>query len=106
MGLLYIYVNDLDNPVITTPLNLGSTLHLNRGSAYVGFTAGTGDTHWQTHDIINWNFTSLTRDIPYTSPFIVNGQGAYDCVNLESCVHYPDLQHYMRQNNVPITNNP
>ena len=62
IGLLYIYLDDLDSPVITTPLNLGSTLQLDRGRAYVGFTAGTGDTHWQTHDILDWSFISLTHD--------------------------------------------
>ena len=48
-GLLYIYVDDMYSPVITTPLNLDSTLHLDNGRMYVGLTAATGDSHFQVY---------------------------------------------------------
>ena len=41
-GLLYIYVDDLQSPVITIPMNLDSTLKLDSGRMYVGLTAATG----------------------------------------------------------------
>ena len=32
--------------VITTPINLGYTLQLDDGRAYVGITAATGNQYW------------------------------------------------------------
>lgn len=99
-GLLYVYIDDLYSPVITTPLNLGATLNLDDGRAYVGLTAATGDNHWQAHDILSWTWDSLYEDQDYTPPLVVNGQGAYQCVNATECVHPVDYEHYMRKNNV------
>eukprot|EP01033_Poteriospumella_lacustris_P010559 gene10559-7511_t len=65
-GLLYVYIDDLYSPVITTPLNLGATLSLDDGRAYVGFTAATGNNHWQAHDVLSWTWDSLFEDIAYT----------------------------------------
>ena len=49
-GLLYIYIDDMYSPVITTPLNLKKTLNLDDDRAIVGLTASTGDNTWQgTH---------------------------------------------------------
>ena len=45
IGLMYVYLDNLDSPIITTPINLDKTLKLDRGRAYVGFTASTGTTH-------------------------------------------------------------
>eukprot|EP01033_Poteriospumella_lacustris_P010558 gene10558-7510_t len=66
-GLLYVYIDDLYSPVITTPLNLGATLSLDDGRAYVGFTAATGNNHWQAHDVLSWTWDSLFEDIAYTN---------------------------------------
>lgn len=99
-GLAYIYLDDMFSPVITTPLNLGKTLNLDNGRAWVGLTAATGDAHWQAHDILQWQFRSLFVDEAYTPPLVVNGAGAYECANLTHCVHSPDYDHYMRTNNV------
>eukprot|EP00595_Chromulina_sp_UTEXLB2642_P001487 CAMPEP_0196765116 /NCGR_PEP_ID=MMETSP1095-20130614/7622_1 /TAXON_ID=96789 ORGANISM="Chromulina nebulosa, Strain UTEXLB2642" /NCGR_SAMPLE_ID=MMETSP1095 /ASSEMBLY_ACC=CAM_ASM_000446 /LENGTH=703 /DNA_ID=CAMNT_0042122545 /DNA_START=1153 /DNA_END=3264 /DNA_ORIENTATION=+ len=98
-GLLYVYIDDLYSPVITTPLNLDATLILDNGRSYVGLTAATGDNHWQAHDIISWEFNSLYRDIPYTPPTKVNGIGDYRCVIESACVHRVDYDHYMRTDN-------
>ncbi len=88
------------SPVITTPINLAATLNLDDGRAYIGLTAATGDNYWQAHDILSWTFTSLFVDEPYDAPLIINGQGAYTCVNTTVCVHPVDYDHYMRKNNI------
>ena len=98
--MLYVYIDDLYTPVITTPLNLDKTINLDDGRAYVGLTAATGDSHWQSHDIRNWQFKSLFIDQAYTPPLIVNGVGDRQCRNLTECVNFPDYDHYMRTNNV------
>lgn len=61
-GVLSVYMDDLFTPILATPLNLGTTLALDHGRAYVGFTAGTGSRHWQTHDLLSWRWTSLFLD--------------------------------------------
>lgn len=99
-GLMYIYLDDMYSPVITTPINLGATLNLDNGRAWLGLTAATGDSHWQAHDIHSWQFRSLYIDENYTPPMIVDGVGAHDCVNETLCVHRVDYDHYMRKNNV------
>jgi len=57
-----VYLDDLYSPVITTPLNLEATLNLDNGRMYVGLTAATGDSHFQTHEILSWQFRSLYAD--------------------------------------------
>jgi hypothetical protein len=47
VGTLSVFVDDLFKPVLITPLNLDATLQLNRGRAWVGFTAATGDATYQ-----------------------------------------------------------
>jgi hypothetical protein len=88
------------SPVITTPLNLESTLNLDNGRMYVGLTAATGDSNYQVHEILGWQFRSLYIDKIYYPPLIVNGEGAHECVNETECVHKPDYVHYMRMNNL------
>ena len=90
MGTLSVYVDDLLTPVIVTPLNLAATLKLDNGRAWIGFTAATGDSTWQVHDILSWNFLSSRLDPQYVPPVVVNGHGAHECSkvnNGESCVH-------------------
>ena len=62
MGLLYVYLDDLEHPVLPPPMSLADTLRLGDGRAYVRFTAGTGEDAWQTHDLLDWTFTSLYAD--------------------------------------------
>lgn len=99
-GLLTIYMDDMYSPILTTPLNLDKTLILDDGRAYIGLTAATGDKNWQNHDILGWQFSSLYIDDNYVAPTIVNGEGAYSCVNETVCVHQVDYDHYHRKNNV------
>jgi hypothetical protein len=68
-GQLTIYLDDMVNPVLTTPYDFtnGGTylnsatpapgLSLPNGDAYVGFTAATGGLS-QSHEILNWTWTS------------------------------------------------
>jgi len=91
------------SPTITTPINLDYTLKLDNGRAYIGLTAATGESMWQAHDILSWQFSSLYIDENYTPPTIVNGEGAHACVNDTVCVHIPEYQHFTRKNNVDNT---
>ena len=91
-----MYIDDLFSPVIITPLNLAATLRLDNGRAYVGFTAATGDMHWQAQDLLDWEWTSLFLNTEYTAPIIVNGEGAHECVDIDACVHPVDYDHYLR----------
>lgn len=99
-GLLYVYLDDMYSPIITTPLNLEKTLQLDEGRMYVGITAATGNAHWQVHDLLGFQFSSLYIDQKYTPPQVVNGEGAKDCSNYTVCTNFPDFDHYMRTNNI------
>ena len=59
LGLLHIYCQNMDDAVLIVPLHLERTLKLNRGRAWVGFTASTGEETFQVHDVLNFTFSSL-----------------------------------------------
>lgn len=99
LGLLYVYLDDMFSPIITIPINLGATIKLDNGRAIVGITAATGNEYWQAHDVLSWKFTSLFVDEEYSPPVTVNGQGAYECINPDECVHSVDYDHFTRQYN-------
>lgn len=63
VGLLAVYVDDLESPALAVPLRIERTLELFHGRAWVGFTAATGATAWQTHDILDWQFASSRTDV-------------------------------------------
>jgi hypothetical protein len=54
-GTLRIFLDDLTKPVLTVPVDLGTTLSLDNGQAWVGFTAATGKRS-QTHDIRSFSY--------------------------------------------------
>ena len=56
-GSLQVFIDDLDNPLMTVYVNLAEVMNLDNGRAWVGFTAATGDS-WQNHDLISWVFDS------------------------------------------------
>ena len=58
-GLLTVYLDDMYSAIITTPINLASTLQLDDGRSYVGVTAATGDEYWQAHDILRYGMMLL-----------------------------------------------
>ncbi len=54
---LSIFLDDMSEPMLTVPVNLGQTLSLDGGEAWVGFTAATGGA-CADHDIKSWRFWS------------------------------------------------
>jgi len=55
LGTLRVFVDHLDEPALTVPLNLGAILDLDAGRAWVGFTSSTGAAY-QNHDVLSWRF--------------------------------------------------
>ena len=79
VGTISVFVDDLLDPLFIAPINLGTTLDLENGRAWVGFTAATGDSFWQTHDILSWQFRGTRQTLPYHPPTVVNGDGPHAC---------------------------
>ncbi len=65
-GTLAVYLDDLESPALTTSVDLASLLDLDDGSAWVGFTAGTG-FEFQNHDILSWDYQTLADPAFQTS---------------------------------------
>jgi hypothetical protein len=70
IGVLAVYVDDLNSPALAVPLRIEHSIELFHGRAWVGFTAATGAVAWQTHDILDWTFDSLRLDV-HSIPAIV-----------------------------------
>lgn len=66
VGMLSVYMDDMDSPALTVPLRLEDTIELEQGRAWVGFTAATGENAWQTQDIYSWSFHSLRQQVVRT----------------------------------------
>ncbi|WP_199248851.1 SBBP repeat-containing protein [[Phormidium] sp. ETS-05] len=64
-GTMQIFMDDLSTPVLTVPVDLGNTLNLDNGKAWVGFTAAASAA-WENHDILNWTFSN--PPIPQNNP--------------------------------------
>lgn len=63
MGVLKIFFNNETRPSLSVPLNLDQTIVTDNGRSYVGFTAATGESVWQTHDLVSWYWTQSREDI-------------------------------------------
>ena len=89
VGTMSVYLNDMHTPLFILPIRLDTLLRLDSGRAWVGFTAATGDSRWQTQDILSWSFASARKDPPFTPPQIVDGTEAHRCVadSPNECVH-------------------
>jgi lectin family protein/CHRD domain-containing protein len=61
-GTLTIFLDDMTKPILTVPVDLATTLKLDNGTAWVGFTAATGN-RFQAHDILSFSFGG-TVDAP------------------------------------------
>ena len=61
-GTLTIFLDDLPKPVLTVPVDLGTTLSLDNGQAWIGFTAATGGRS-QAHDILSFSLVG-TEEAP------------------------------------------
>jgi hypothetical protein len=88
MGTMSLYYDNMEVPVLTIPLNLGATMDLDYGRAWLGFTASTGDNMYQVHDVLDWSFNSLRQDVIKLDPDVVNGVGAHSCNDPMECVHH------------------
>ncbi|KAF1333679.1 Lectin domain-containing protein, partial [Globisporangium splendens] len=66
IGVLSVFVDNMETAILSVPLRIDDTIELEHGRAWVGFTTATGETAWQTQDILSWNFESLRRDIVFT----------------------------------------
>ncbi|KAE9335289.1 hypothetical protein PR003_g13089 [Phytophthora rubi] len=71
IGLLAIYLDDMNSPALTVPLRIENTLELFHGRAWVGFTGATGANAWQTLDMLSWDFHSLRHNIVSTPQLMV-----------------------------------
>jgi Legume lectin domain len=56
-GNLQVFLDDLENPLMTVYVNLARVMDLDNGRAWVGFTAASG-ADWQNHDLVSWTFGS------------------------------------------------
>ncbi len=54
-GLLRIYLDRCNPPILEVAVDLEKRLLLDNGRAWVGFTSSTGSA-WEQHDILLWNF--------------------------------------------------
>jgi uncharacterized repeat protein (TIGR01451 family) len=52
-GTMKIFMDS--SPALTVSVDLSTTLNLDSGTAWVGFTSATGD-QYENHDILNWAF--------------------------------------------------
>jgi hypothetical protein len=57
-GTLQVFLDDLEHPRLSVPLNLATAMSLDEGRAWVGFTSSTG-ADCQNHDLLGWSFASL-----------------------------------------------
>jgi Bacterial lectin len=70
-GTLQVFMDNLNSPILTIPnLNLSSLLSLDNGSAWLGFTGGTGAT-MENHDIYNWQMGPTGVVVTPQGPFPV-----------------------------------
>lgn len=70
-GTLWVFVDDLTNPALTVSgLDLSRLLSLDNGSAWVGFTSGTGSA-FEAHDILSWQFGQTSLPASPGAPFPV-----------------------------------
>lgn len=53
-GMLRVMVDD-STPALQVAVDIGATLNLGDGTAWVGFTAGTGGAT-QSHEVLSWSF--------------------------------------------------
>ncbi len=54
-GTMKIYLNDFINPVLVISIDVSTTLNLDNGKSWVGFTAASG-ADYENHYILNWTF--------------------------------------------------
>jgi hypothetical protein len=83
-GTLTIFLDDLTSPVLIVRVDLGTTLSLDNGQAWVGFTAATGGRS-QAHDILSFSFVGTEEAQPGVDIDIIPGSdpNTWPCQNTE-----------------------
>ena len=61
-GNLKVFLDDLENPRLTVPVDLAETVALDNGRAWVGFIAATG-ADFYNQDVVSWSFNSSNDTI-------------------------------------------
>ena len=64
-GSLKVFIDGAASPVLDAPVNLGTLLALDRGHAWLGFTAATG-AGFRTHDILSWSLNLAANPVTAT----------------------------------------
>ena len=64
-GSLQVFIDGAASPVLNAPLNLSTLLALDRGQAWLGFTAATG-AGYRTHDILSWSLDLAAHPVTVT----------------------------------------
>lgn len=54
-GVLTVFLDDLANPILESPVRLESFLSFYDNNAWIGFTSATG-SGFENHDILKWSF--------------------------------------------------
>jgi Bacterial lectin len=61
-GNLQVFLDDLENPLMTVYVNLARVLNLDDGRAWVGLVGSTGDDY-QNQDLVSWSFAAFDRAV-------------------------------------------
>jgi hypothetical protein len=61
-GNLAVFLDNLENPLLTVAVDLAEAVALDNGRAWVGFTAATG-ADFYNQDVIRWSFNSSNDTI-------------------------------------------
>ena len=56
-GNFRVFLDDMENPLMTVYINLAKVMNLDEGRAWVGFAAACG-ADWQNQDLLGWSFAS------------------------------------------------
>ena len=56
-GKLQVFLDDLENPLISVAIDVAAAVNLDHGKAWIGFTAATG-TDYYNQDVLSWFFAS------------------------------------------------
>jgi serine/threonine protein kinase/Flp pilus assembly protein TadD len=76
-GTLTVFVDGSAEPALSVSVELSAALQLDRGRAWAGFTAGTGNVR-HIHEILSWEYRPLVDDDTADSFFRSNPPAAPD----------------------------